>query len=148
MDQVAALHDTIAELRERIVYLEGLLGEDISLGVMGFTPSETKVLSLLLRRATVSRAQFMETLYGDRAGNYPVEHILSVYICRIRPRLAKHQIAIHAVWGRGYYMPKDSKDRLGQLIATHERGLFNGSPRPHGKRGSADQAAAGDAAIP
>lgn len=112
------LLDRIDTLQARVAELEALLGaddvQDIS-RVLGLSRCQAMMIALLLRRPSVSRGQFMTFLYADRP-DPPQEKIIDVYLGRIRKRLTG-QITIETLWGVGWLMPAEDKDRLRKTLA-------------------------------
>lgn len=77
----------------------------------GLTATEQKVAQLLRERSpnVVSKPAIFDLLYSFRTeGETPDFKIVDVYICKVRPKLELHGIAIETAWGRGYSMPATS----------------------------------------
>ena len=81
---------------------------------MPLTPKEFAVLELLfLRRNTVlSKDAFLDHLYGDTSERQSAA-IVDVFICKLRRKLAQAgaQATIATVWGRGYMVRAEDRDR-------------------------------------
>lgn len=72
----------------------------------GLTPSEERVVALLVKRAgqALSRDVLLTALTWDKAGDAPCEKTIDVLVCRIRRKLREAAVPgeIRAVYGLGY----------------------------------------------
>jgi hypothetical protein len=68
---------------------------------------------------TVRRAR-KEGLADKRCG----EGSLSVYICTLRKKLAAHGVKIDTIFGRGYGLSEQSRQKIRRRLATHDAGLI------------------------
>jgi len=95
LDDVASLHDGQLSIDFKTQTVK--LGEC----VLHFTPSQLRLLSILIRRAPmpVSRQDAYTLLFAD-TGSAPNFKILDVMICKMRKQLGDN--AIETVWGRGW----------------------------------------------
>lgn len=108
--------EEIEYLKERVAELEKIIaGELLFPRSWGLTRTEQAVLGMLYKRDQVTREQMMTYLYGARV-NQPEDQIIAVYASRLRSALAPFGIQIKTVWGIGYTMPKESKERLKTVV--------------------------------
>lgn len=115
-DQRVTPAEEIEYLKGRVAELEKIIAGDLLFPrSWGLTRTEQMVLGMLYKRDQVTRTQMMTYLYSDR-GNPPEEQILAVYASRLRSVLAPFGIQIKAIWGVGYAMPKESKDKLKGVV--------------------------------
>lgn len=100
---------------ERIAQLEAILGfRDVS--ILGFTPGQSRMLGLLLRKDTVTKDMLFDALYGDRVdSDVPDLKTIDVLVCQLRRKLKLHGIEFKTWYGVGYFMDKDSKQKLREL---------------------------------
>jgi DNA-binding response OmpR family regulator len=97
----------IAELEERVACLKreiGILTEWKPPHDWHLNATEEKVAKLLRlhKQAYVPHEQIHFALYGDRADGGPPIDISHIWVCKLRPKLARFGIKIRTVWGRGY----------------------------------------------
>jgi len=97
---------------ERIAQLEAILGfRDVS--ILGFTPGQSRMLGLLLRKGTVTKDMLFDALYGDRPdADVPDLKTIDVLVCQLRRKLKPHGIAFKTWYGVGYFMDEASKQKL------------------------------------
>lgn len=111
-------------LRERIAALESVLGMvmevPVALGI-GLTPTEGKILGMLLTRDFVPREAIHVALYQSRpdADSVPELKIIDVLICKIRAKLkGLCNARIETKVGEGYYIRPPEKDALRAALAS------------------------------
>jgi two-component system, cell cycle response regulator CtrA len=107
-------------LREKIAALQAELGMTIEPGVaLGLTWKEAAVVALLAKRGQATREQVMAALYTARTDkDTPEPKIADVFICKARAKLRRHGITIKTIWGQGWQMDAENRDRLTALCAT------------------------------
>jgi two-component system cell cycle response regulator CtrA len=78
------------------------------------TATEERVFAMLAKREQISsKEQLMFSLYSGRATDEePEPKIVDVMVCKIRRKIAPFGLTIETAWGRGYVMPKASRDKL------------------------------------
>lgn len=104
------------EATERLRQIEEALKDDSRTPqVWGLTPTEAQILNILARRQIVTKAAIHAVLYGDRADIGPVEKIIDVLVCKIRPKVEPHGIIIETVWGHGYKLTPESRKKITDL---------------------------------
>jgi DNA-binding response OmpR family regulator len=110
--------EIIADLENRIGQLERALGVHVIYSQeLGLTKAESSVVGLLEKRppsAAMSSEQILEALPIFQKGgpDYRDSNLTSVYICKIRKKLERHGIKIITLWGQGYYLDDESKEKL------------------------------------
>lgn len=100
-----------AHLREKVAILEDALSGTRLLPLeWGLTGQESRVFGVLVNRELASKEAVMVSLYGDKP-DAAMEKIVDVYICKIRKKLKPFGIDIQTVWGRGWVLPREIRDR-------------------------------------
>ena len=108
----SAIAAKLDEAEERIRRLEAELGARAPFPpLLGLTPTQERLLSVLLKRDCVSFA-CMDGLFPSDNGS----NIAKVHICNLREKLAPLNIEIETRWGRGYSMTPEMKSKLKRLI--------------------------------
>ena len=100
----ASLHsDAVYALEERVRQLEGQAEDgDWVPAEWGLTPTEIKVLNVLLKRSTATKEAIHAVLYGDDADGGAEMKIIDVLVCKIRAKIEPYGLKITTVWGQGY----------------------------------------------
>lgn len=83
---------------------------------LGLTPSQIRILGVLLVRTMVTHSQFYTVLYEGRDVDI-TGNTLKVFISHMRKKLAPYGIKINTIWGQGFCMTEGSKDLLRALMA-------------------------------
>lgn len=97
----------------------------------GLTGKEYVMVEMMALRLgqTVTKAQFMDHLYGGRDADEPEIKIIDVFVCKIRTKLRRLGGGGHiqTVWGAGYRMSpvasEDSQPRKGTTASISGRVL-------------------------
>lgn len=121
---ITGLQDRIEELEEEIADLRSLLAIDESadwLMKAGFSPAESRMLSMMLAKDIVSRRQLAyaatpTTARYDRAS----ESLVSVHLHAINRKLRPLGVSYTTVHGRGVYLSPQAKSAVRGL----ETGTF------------------------
>lgn len=78
------------------------------------TPTESKVLSLLLRRTECSKQQLHDTISENQhaSGDQTQIKIVDVIICHLRKKFRQSGVTmnIQTSWGRGYFVDRDERE--------------------------------------
>lgn len=108
-------------LREKVAQLESLLGMRSPAPIeLGLTASEARVFGVLMARERATRDAIMAALYADRPGDEEAElKIVDVFVCKMRKKLKPFDIQIGNVWGQGYFMTPEQKQRV-QALWPHQ----------------------------
>lgn len=105
------------ELRERIISLEEILGFRLEIPlVLGLTSSEARVLGFLMKRESATKHQIMDAVYSLRPNEVPEIKIVDVFICKIRRKVKDFDIEIETLWGQGYRLTPDAKEKIEGLM--------------------------------
>lgn len=101
-------------LHARVMELERLLKDaDAPVPVAwGLSKPEEKILQVMVALPLATYDAIYDALYWDRRDNMPDQSIVKVYVCKMRPKLARHGIEIENVWGRGYRLPEAQRQEL------------------------------------
>ena len=117
---VAKLEEENDILREKVIRLESELGmRALTPLVFGLTGQEGRLFGMLMKREVVNRHAAMDALYGDRPdGDEADIKIVDVYICKIRKKLERFEIAIELVRGQVYRMTGEAKVAASRYLAA------------------------------
>lgn len=89
------------------------------------TPSEGRLMMVMLKRPLMTKQMALDALYMDRGGDWPDIKIIDVYICKIKKKLRRSErwsdIKIETVWGRGYCLSDYSKTLLEAYMDMGEK---------------------------
>ncbi|WP_020179671.1 winged helix-turn-helix domain-containing protein [Methylopila sp. M107] len=108
------------ELRERIAQLQELLGFHETTPIeWRLTPSEAAVVGFLLKRPMASKDEILSALYSLRPDDPPAVKIVDVFVCKIRKKIKPFGVEIETVWGQGYRICSETRERLAK-----EKGLI------------------------
>jgi DNA-binding winged helix-turn-helix (wHTH) protein len=120
--------DEMQRLRDRVEELEGMLGlgrdhvAELMVRLRLLDP-EAKFLGLLLRREFVSRDGAYAAIWGGRTeSDQPDIRGLDVYSCRLRKVLRKLDVEMVTVRSRGWFIPREQKEKLAALLAPQGGG--------------------------
>lgn len=108
--------DRCAELEERLVQVTEAFNPPVKFDrLLRLTDTEGEMLALLLRRPHWTKAALYTVMYGMRL-DPPEEKIIDVYICKIRAKVKRHGIKIDTVWGDGWRVDRDNRERIESYI--------------------------------
>jgi two-component system cell cycle response regulator CtrA len=113
--RVRALEEENAMLQEHVAYLKDALcsSECVVPLEWGLSPSETIIVRVLLTREFVAKETLMAALYSTRPDISPDIRIISVFLCKVRKKLAQVGIQAKTVWGQGYQLPAEVRQKYG-----------------------------------
>lgn len=121
MDRVQVLEAENDALRERIFQLEEAMGFHWEPPVeFHLTGSEGAILGCLMAKPVATKEMIYTALYGMRIDDPPEQKIIDVLICKIRPKLRPWKIEIETVWGRGYSLNTDAKQRIRAMVEARD----------------------------
>jgi DNA-binding response OmpR family regulator len=84
---------------------------------INLTRTQRKVVDILLRTSGIcTKEHLYDMLYLGTQNYKPDPKILREMLRVIRKRLRSYEIEIKTVFGKGYLMPRQSKDKLNELI--------------------------------
>lgn len=85
--------------------------------VIGVSAQLARVLAVLLRRDVAMKPTIIAALYQYEGAVNP--KIVDVLICHLRKKLRPLDINIETVWGRGYRLDRENRQRLLDYIKEH-----------------------------
>lgn len=103
-----------AELRERVRQLEDTLfaRDAVVPWEWGLTPSERRVLGVLIARDLATKPAVLAALYTGLGRDEAEERIVDVFICKIRRKLTPFGVGIVTHWGQGFELDREWRQRL------------------------------------
>lgn len=110
------------QLRDRIAELEELIGTGgkmvhVMQDVLRLTPVEAQILGYLMKRNTASREGMFLAVYGGLPErSQPDIKVLDVMVCKLRKVLDRHEVNVRTLWGIGYFMKRDDKQKLKRIL--------------------------------
>ena len=108
--KIALLEHENESLRAAILPKDWTPPEEFSL-----TKHERVMLGAMYNRPgeIITKESFIDIMYGMRAeAEIPQPKIVDVFICKLRKKLAIHDIPIETVWGVGYRISVPTRDIL------------------------------------
>jgi two-component system cell cycle response regulator CtrA len=115
MSEVAMLDRLRLEnalLAERVAQLEAVLAPELAVPPgLGLTPSEERVLRVLVARPLASREALRAALYRDFGREAGSDTTIAVFVHRLRRKLAPAGIQIATSWGRGWSLAGEARAR-------------------------------------
>ena len=118
------LKDRLEKVEKKILYMQQLLkaqSRNVYPGIKLTPNQETIVNRLLATNGICSKEQLYDALYLSREGLKPDPKILRETIRVVRKQLRSHGIEIKTEFGKGYTMPRESKDKLRKLAMPREK---------------------------
>lgn len=82
------------------------------------SPLEAAMFTLLLRRDEVTKVQLHSVIEACRDPQKETTEIkmVDVMICKLRKKLIAHNVKIETMWGTGYYISKEHRREIYQLL--------------------------------
>lgn len=116
-ERIELLEQEVAELQERVRHLEEMkFGLDWHPPVeLALTPAEAVILAALIANERCSKENLLDASRQSGLGYRRDEvepKIVDVYICKLRRKLQPHGLEIVTLWGRGYQLAPESRQRL------------------------------------
>lgn len=84
------------------------------------TRLEAAILAVLIKRTEVTKQQLHLVIEQNRPSEGRVEtdpKMVDVVICHLRKKLKPHDLKIETVWGIGYLMPVEARDRASTMLS-------------------------------
>lgn len=108
----------------------------LAMRTFSLTASEAKLFVALLRRPEMTKKSLHLVLQPDDTSDEELTDIkiVDVYVCKIRKKIThrNYKLLIDTIWGRGYSMSKDVKDKAFTLMGLPH---LAGGGRVGGDRG-------------
>ena len=82
------------------------------------TPSQARVLLALVEHGFVSKPD-LHAAMSDGRGTSKVKTV-DVVVCKVRQKLAEDGVVIETVWGSGYKINEDARNKLRKLITEYD----------------------------
>ena len=104
-------------LRARIEQLEDIVGMRMPAPIVfGFTGSERRVFGILMKRDVATKDMMMHALYSGRPDECVEIKIVDVFVCKMRSKLKRYNVSIETVWGVGYRLKPETKDKVRSMM--------------------------------
>lgn len=112
--RVAELEDELEAANTRLRDLETTVFREHPVPLsLKLTRNESRILGLLLARDVVSRDLIMLALYsGDYRRDPPEPKIVDVFMSNVRKKLAAVTVTVQTIWGTGWALTREDKDRI------------------------------------
>lgn len=130
MKQITTLEAVVSDAMARLSALEEGLGGDISpyqaLDI-GLTPSEARILALLVKRGRATRGAISHALYGSSDTPTTLTKVIDVLVSKMRKRVRPLGVVFKTIRAEnndsesgGYVMSEPDRDKVKALL--RERG--------------------------
>lgn len=85
------------------------------------TPLQAAVFATIIRRPSVTKSQLHQAIENNRDANQdPTDlKMVDVVVCHIRKKVKSYQLTIDTIWGIGYSMDREVRDRAMGLLDEH-----------------------------
>lgn len=111
----------ITDAEERLEQLEEALRDSSWIPFdWGLTGAQVEIMNVLYRRRLATKEAICTVLYGDDPDGGADPKIVDVQICKMRALLEPHGIEILTVWGQGYALSDDTRQKVSALKALVE----------------------------
>lgn len=104
----------IQALEDKVVWLEEALGLSRQFPAeWGLTPTQERMLGMLVAARVVTEARFMVALYSERL-DPPLSKVVPAQLSKMRDKLRPMGVEIHSRNGSswGYWIPAEQKAKL------------------------------------
>lgn len=128
--RLAAVEAENDDLRHRVGQLEEALGMRLVLPIeLGLTGHESALVGFLLTREIATKEALLSTMYGHRPDqDEPQIKIIDVFVCKARKKLKRFGLEIETVWGHGYRMSPETKQRIAAMLAAAAQSVITEPP--------------------
>lgn len=100
-------------LKEQVAYLEAaLMGKDELPLEWHLTPTQERIMRVCLTREVATKEAIATALYWDKPEPAEAINNINVHMVRIRRKLKPFGIEIKTRWGKGFYVPAETRDRF------------------------------------
>lgn len=117
--ELAALRAENDKLRDQVRNLKDtfLSPAPVFSSIFKLTKNESAMLSAIFRSSGFLPTRALHiAMHGLDPDTDP--KIVAVYVCKLRKKLRPHGITIESIWGEGYRIVGDSRERLRALIGV------------------------------
>lgn len=83
--------------------------------IFNLTPHEAIILGYMFNKFEATRENLMNALYFNSTKDINIK-IIDVFVCKLRKKLKKFNIKIDTIWGKGYLINKENKEKLTEII--------------------------------
>lgn len=107
MSEISQLRALVEDLQERVAALElGIAGDVSRYRLLGLTPRESQVLTLLMKRGIVTRDALRIVLYGSEGEQS--DRVIDAHLTHIRQKISALGVTVVNVRGNAWYLaPRD-----------------------------------------
>jgi DNA-binding response OmpR family regulator len=99
--------------------------------LLTLTPTESRVLVKLVKHDPVTKKDLHAATAPDGKAVSKINS-LNVVVCNLRQKLAPHDIEIKTVWGYGFRLPEDARDRVRRILAEYGEEIVAATTPPAG----------------
>lgn len=105
-------------LKEQVAYLEAaLMGQDQLPTEWGLTPTQERIVRVCLTWEVATKEAIATALYWDKPEPAEAINNINVHMVRIRRKLEPFGIEIKTRWGKGFYVPAETRERFRPRLA-------------------------------
>lgn len=105
-------------LREK-VFLLTADGLDHRFAVcFGLTRHENIIFATCMKNDVVFHERLMSLMYASEVDDAPQPEIVKVFACKMRQKLKKFGIVIKTVWGIGYSIDEENKNKVREYLTS------------------------------
>lgn len=120
--RIAELNARVDELEEENRQLRELAAPEFRYPAeMKLTPTEGQVLAVIAARSGPTSAGRINNILYAVAGIDVQDKTIDVFICKIRRKLKPFGIEIRNVWGHGFELTQENKNRLNGVVSRCRR---------------------------
>jgi len=110
--EIARLRNENEDLREQVRQLKAVLAPEIEVPLeWGLSASERTIVQTLIARPVATRQMIWKSLYDGMKDDRDPK-VIDVFMCKIRHKLRPAGIVISTVWGRGWALAPEWRERL------------------------------------
>jgi len=113
----AQLRAEVDDLEDKVMRMSDDLGYKLPAPLwLDLTEAESNMFMMLIKNKVCSKEALLNGMCSYRSvDEMPELKIVDVIICRIRKKVAEHGIDIVTVWGSGYAISQEGKNRYAEL---------------------------------
>ncbi|OCC05155.1 hypothetical protein BA190_09580 [Labrys sp. WJW] len=121
MQELARLREENDRLKAEVDYLKSALVPPGWLPArFRLTALEERLFKALLSREQATKEQLLTAAYSHvfSADEIPHVKIIDVLICKVRRKLTPFGVEINTIWGKGYSIPADMRQKVADIIKS------------------------------